>query len=221
MKREQARSMAEVEFSAILSERNRIARELHDTIAQNLNAVSIQLELARNRVPLSTNPQNASHAEMAHRIVRHTITELRESIWNMRSHILEKTDLIGALRTLVDLLGVSATALITVRTEGTPRRLASLIENNLLRIGQEMLSNTLNHSGSTELELVLIFEPRSVCLCAKDNGRGFDTSIVDTGRSGYGLRGMRERAEQISAELHISSQPGVGTTIKVRVPLPD
>jgi hypothetical protein len=94
--RELARKMAETEFAAILGERNRVARDIHDTLAQGLNAVSMQLELARNAAGKGTEAV-LPHVATAHRIVRSCLADARESIWNMRSHVLEQTDLAGAL----------------------------------------------------------------------------------------------------------------------------
>ncbi len=219
-RREQGRKRAEIEFAAMLQERNRLAREIHDTVAQNLNAVSIQLELARHQLRNGPDHDAPTHIDTAHRILRHTTAEVRESIWNMRSHILEKTDLTGALRTVVGLLGSASTCAISVRDEGNPRRLASVTENNLLRIGQEAVANALKHSRATTIDLVVSFEHRAVRLRIRDNGCGF-TPTAPHSEEHIGLHSMKERALQLNAPLQISSAPDAGTTIEILVPLPD
>jgi signal transduction histidine kinase len=217
--RETDRRMAEAEFAAMLRERNRMARDIHDTLAQGLNAVSMQLELAKNNG--EKNPAGAQqHLATAHRIVRTCIAEARESIWNMRAHVLERTDLSGALaeglRQMSDGLPLEARIDVT----GIPRRLAPQVENNLLRIGQEAISNAIKHAHAARLTLRLGFENELVCLKIEDNGCGFDVAASGRVASRFGLAGMRERAEQLPASLEIRSVPGEGTEVIITVVSP-
>ncbi len=218
--REEARKFAEVEFAAMLAERNRLARELHDTIAQELNAVSMQMELAKNSATTGTIDDVLPHLSTAHGIVRGCIAEVRESIWDMRSHILEKHDLLGALRLVAEQLSAGQGCAIHAQTYGRPRRLAPMIENNLLRIGQEVVSNALKHAQAREIRLELHFDPARVRLVVRDDGRGFDPNAPRPGGH-FGLRGIRERVEQMNGELHLRGRDGDGTTVDVAVPVAD
>lgn len=218
VQREEARKLAEVEFAAMLAERNRLARELHDTIAQELNAVSMQMELAKNSAKSGAIGDVLPHVSTAHGIVRGCLTAVRESIWDMRSHILEKNDLLGALRTVAGQLGGGRGCAIHAQAHGRPRRLAPMIENNLLRIGQEAVANALKHSGAREIRIDLHFEPARVRLVVRDDGRGFDPGAPRTGGH-FGLRGIRERVDQMNGELNLRGGEGGGMTVDVAVPV--
>lgn len=214
--REEARKLAEVEFSAMLAERNRLARELHDTIAQDLNAVSMQMELARNSAKAGTVEEVMPYLTTAHQIVRGCLAEARESIWDMRSHILEKTDLLGALRSVAEQMSAGLGCTIHAQARGRSRRLAPMIENNLLRIGQEAVSNALKHAQAREIEIEVCFEDSRVRLIVRDDGRGFDPAAkISDGH--FGLRGMRERVAQMQGELTIRRGEKGGTCVEVAV----
>lgn len=220
VRRETERKMAEAEFSAILGERNRMARDIHDSLAQGLNAVSMQLELAKNAAAKGTD-KVLPHVSTAHVIVRGCLNEARESIWNMRSHALEQTDLAGALENVLRQSASGLSVEAKVQVVGRRRRLAPQMENDLLRIGQEAIANTIKHSGATRLEVRLEFGSDVVRLQVSDNGRGFDTGGLPAGNGHYGLAGMRERVAQMQARFEIVSAPTGGTTLTVEVPSPD
>ncbi|MEY2880216.1 MAG: hypothetical protein RLZZ15_2596 [Verrucomicrobiota bacterium] len=214
--REEARKLAEVEFSAMLAERNRLARELHDTIAQELNAVSMQMELAKNSAKTGTVEEFLPHLATAHGIVRGCLATTRESIWDMRSHILEKTDLLGALRSVAEQLSAGLGCAIRANTRGQSRRVAPMIENNLLRIGQEAVSNALKHARPRVIDLEIGFEPALVRLIVRDDGCGFDPA-AEHADGHFGLRGMKERVEQMKGELSIRRGDDGGTRVEVVV----
>jgi signal transduction histidine kinase len=214
--REEARKLAEVEFAAMLAERNRLARELHDTIAQELNAVSMQMELAKNSAKTGTVEDLMPHLVTAHGIVRSCLAEARESIWDMRSHILEKTDLLGALRAVAEQMSAGLGCTIRTRAHGKPRRLAPMIENNLLRIGQEAVSNALKHAQARVVDLEITFDVSCVRLVVCDDGRGFDPA-AERPDGHFGLRGMKERVEQMQGELSIRRVENGGTRVEVAV----
>ena len=218
--REEARKLAEVEFSAMLAERNRLARELHDTIAQELNAVSMQMELAKNSAQAGTVEDVMPYLATAHRIVRGCLAEARESIWDMRSHILEKTDLLGALRSVAEQMSAGLGCTIHAQARGKSRRLAPIIENNLLRIGQEAVSNALKHAQARVIELEVSFEASRVRLVVRDDGRGFDPA-AERADGHFGLRGMQERVEQMQGELSIRRGEEGGTCVEVAVNILD
>jgi signal transduction histidine kinase len=218
-RRETERKMAEAEFTAILGERNRMARDIHDSLAQGLNAVSMQLELAKNASRHGTE-KVLPHVATAHVIVRGCLAEARESIWNMRSHALEKTDLAGALDTVLRQMSAGLTIEAAVSVTGKPRRLAPQRENDLLRIGQEAIANAIKHSGASRLEVRLEFEGDEVRLRVDDNGRGFDPGTDVSGSGHYGLAGIRERVSQMQGRMNLVSGTD-GTRLTVVVTSPD
>jgi signal transduction histidine kinase len=220
VRRETERKMAEAEFSAILGERNRMARDIHDSLAQGLNAVSMQLELAKNAAGQGTE-KVLPHVSTAHVIVRSCLNEARESIWNMRSHALEQTDLAGALENVLRQLGSGLAIDSKVVVVGRRRRLAPQLENDLLRIGQEAIANTIKHSGASRLEVRLEFGADVVRLRVSDNGHGFDADAGGAGGGHYGLAGIRERVAQMHARLDLVSDAAGGTALTVEVPSPD
>ena len=218
--REVERKMAEAEFAAILGERNRVARDIHDTLAQGLNAVSMQLELAKN-IAGTGSEAVLPHVMTAHTIVRSCIAEARESIWNMRSHALERTDLAGALGGVLRQMSEGLPLETRIEIAGESRRLAPQLENELLRIGQEGISNALKHAAATRLVVRIEFEAEKVSLRISDNGRGFDVGATRRATSRFGLKGIRERVQQLAATLRIKSAPGQGTELLVEIPPPN
>ncbi|WP_378924157.1 sensor histidine kinase [Pelagicoccus mobilis] len=206
------REMAEAEFSAILNERNRLARGIHDTLAQGLGATSVQLELVRSHcsdVPKAL----IHHLDLAHKIVRDSLSEARTSIWNMRSQILEKSDLPDALasilKQLTDQPGLSSKSKVI----GERRRLPASVENNMLRIGQEAISNATKHAKASCISLLIVFRTKEIIMVISDDGSGFDASKPAASKQSFGIVGMRERAEKIGAQLSVESNAGSGTKI--------
>lgn len=218
--REEERKLAEAEFSAMLAERNRLARELHDTLAQELNSVSMQLELAKNSAKAAGAEPALPFLAAAHAIVRQCIAEARESIWDMRSHILEKQDLAGALRSVAEQLRGGVACDIRAAVRGRPRRLAPAVENNLLRIGQEAVSNALKHARPAAIDLELEFGPAAVRLAVVNDGREFDPAGLDDPARHFGLRGMRERVAQMHGALRVGRDPDGRTRVEVSVETP-
>lgn len=200
----------------MLAERNRLARELHDTIAQELNAVSMQMELARNTAKTGTVEDVMRYLGTAHAIVRGCLAAARESIWDMRSHVLEKTDLLGALRAVAEQMSAGLGCTIHAQARGKSRRLAPMIENHLLRIGQEAVSNALKHAQARVIELEISFEDSCVRLVIRDDGRGFEPA-AERAEGHFGLRGMKERVEQMNGELSIRRGERGGTCVEVVV----
>jgi signal transduction histidine kinase len=219
VRRETARKMAEAQFSAILGERNRMARDIHDSLAQGLNAVSMQLELARNAFEKGTDPI-LPHVDAAHEIVRSCLSRARESIWNMRSQVLERTDLPGALSDVLRQMTSGLALEAEVIVEGQRRRLAPRLENELLKIGQEAISNVLQHAQASRLAVKLDFGPRLVRLSIRDNGRGFDPGVVAASPGHFGLAGMRERVEKLHGRFVLESGPQGGTLVRAEVGAP-
>lgn len=214
---ERRRAMAETEFTAILSERNRVAREIHDTLAQSLGAISVQLELARvHSHEIGASARN--HLASAHKLARAALAEARNSIWNMRSQVLERGDLGEALHGILAQMTEGTTVTPHLRIEGDRRRLPPVVENNLLRIGQEAITNASKHAKPTRIDVSLKFDGRSVQLAVEDDGVGFVVGSQPEGdRRSFGLVGIGERAELMGGKVEVRSAPGLGTRVLVVV----
>lgn len=203
------------EFEAVLAERGRFAREIHDSLAQGLTSISLQLECARDN--LNDQPeQAASHIENARSLVRDSLREARRTIWNLRPLALGEADLASSLQRFASSLNSDGRIACSQQIEGTPRPLPQDHEATLLRIGQEALTNAVRHSGATEIRQHLRYGNGWITLTVKDNGRGFD--VADMARSGFGLTGMRERAAGLGGSLSIDSRSNHGTEVSATLP---
>lgn len=208
------RAVAEVE------ERNRIAREIHDTIAQGLTAASLQLDVVE--ATLTANPVKAARAaERAQAIVRANLVEARRSVLELRAPLLGAESLPGSLSRLVNQAAVDLGASGSFQIEGTYRGLPARIENQLFRIAQEALHNAVKYSRADQLTLILRIEEEQVVLSVSDDGAGFDPKGVDrlADRGHFGLAGMGERVRLLGGQLRIESEPGEGTLVEAIVPL--
>lgn len=213
------RKASEVEFRAVLTERTRLARELHDTLEQALTGIALQLETAMKLY--ERDPAEAGEPlELAHRFLRQSQVELRRSIWDLRSRELEQFDLSKALAISSTQLLVGTSITPSFDTIGDQQRLPEVVEENLLRIAQEALTNVVKHSGATTVAVRLVFEAERVALEIRDNGSGLVAGRVslDHGHH-YGLLGMAERAKRIGARLEVAGPPGEGTTVRVQLSL--
>lgn len=212
------RLKAEAEFSAVWHERNRIARELHDTLAQGLGAISVHLELIKS--DLEGDAKIREQVEKVRLLARASMADVRKSIWNMRSQVLENGDLAAALAGILETLAKGNGLKSEIRVLGRSRRLAPVTENNLLRIGQEAIANAVKHARAGRIDVVLEFGKRELRLTVRDDGGGVDLAHPPAGGGGFGLVGMRERAAQLHGELSMASKPGQGTVVTMTLPLP-
>ncbi len=215
------RKAAEVEFRAVLMERTRLARELHDTLEQALTGIALQLETAIKL--FERNPQDAgAPLELAHRFLRQSQLELRRSIWDLRSRELEQFNLAKALSISGSQLLAGSAITPEFTTLGEEQRLPEVVEENLLRIAQEALTNVVKHSGATTVAVRLNFAEDVVSLEIHDNGSGLVAHrLSNRGLQHFGLLGMTERAKRIGGRLDVSGPPGEGTTVRVSVSLRD
>ncbi|PYK28034.1 MAG: hypothetical protein DME59_03290 [Verrucomicrobia bacterium] len=197
--------------AAILKERTRMARDIHDTLAQGFTGVIIQMEAAEEAL-LEQDPQHAiGHVRRARELARESLGEARRSVHALRPQALEKAAFADALKAIIKNTAAGTALRTEFRVQGKPRHLAPGVEENLLHIGQEALSNALKHARATKFQARLSFDSQAVSLELSDNGDGF---VTDRGNGGgIGLIGMKERADQIGATLSISSEPGEGTSI--------
>jgi len=203
--------------SAVLEERNRIARELHDTLEQELAGITMQLDLAVDC--FQQVPGAAQHAlKTARDMSRHSMIEARRSVWDLRCQLLEDGDLVSALAQIVEPLVPRERTKVDFNIQGTPVRLPGPVEMNLLRIGQEAVANAVTHGRAGHVSIELRYAPASVCLTVADDGQGF--AAVQSAPAGhFGLLDMRERAQSMRSHLSVESQPGRGTRIAVEVAL--
>ncbi|MGH7941167.1 MAG: sensor histidine kinase [Limisphaerales bacterium] len=212
------REMAEAQFAAVLSERNRMAREIHDTLAQGLAATSVQLRLAKKY--LNGDSQTVTgYLDAAQQLVRDSLQESRSSIWNMRAQVLENENLSGALKGVLKHLAGGPDVSTHFDVVGRSRRLAPVLENNILRIGQEAISNAAKHSGAKRIEVTLEYQEHQFRLRVKDDGRGFDPEKPPASEGGFGLIGMRERAVELRGRLEVRSHLNEGAEIILSAPL--
>ena len=202
---------------AVLEERNRIARELHDTLEQDLAGITMQLDLASDCFREA--PRVAQQAlETARSMSRHSMVEARRSVWDLRCHLLENGDLISAIRHEVAALESRDHVKIDFQVTGTPTRLSGPVEMNLLRIAQEAVANAIKHGRARQIHVNLQYDPKRVCLSVADDGEGFSEKA--TPQAGhFGLLDMRERAQSLGSRLVLDTAPGQGTRIAVEAPV--
>jgi signal transduction histidine kinase len=205
------------QFQAVLTERTRVGRELHDTLEQGLTGIALQLEAVS--ATLQASPEAAQQSlDVARQMLRYSIEETRRSVMDLRSQALESRDLVGALENLARQMTGGTPVLAEVRVEGTPQRLDAAHEHHLLRIGLEALTNALKHSGARHVDIVVRFEPDATTLSIIDDGCGLGHGAQDMPGMHFGLQGIRERADKIGGVLHIDSARGSGTRLSVSVP---
>jgi len=206
------------QFQAVLAERNRVAREIHDTLAQSFVGVSVQLELTAQLLLQSQVSAASQQIDRTREYVRDGLAEARRSIWGLRA--------ITAQHALTTRLTHLAEKLTTVQLSihlnigGTYRPLPPAFEDEILRIAQESLTNVGRHAKATQVFVNLRYHSSRLTLIISDDGRGFDAADNSlSGKGHFGLQGMRERADQIHAQLTIESSQGKGTTIKLDAPI--
>jgi len=207
------------QFQAVLAERSRIAREIHDNLAQDILGISVQLELVARLMPAAAETAKG-HLDRARILVRNSMTEARRYVWDLRSQELHRKDLAAALRDTTQRLTAESNVDAVVEVAGPLRPLPADVEANLLRIGQEAINNAVRHAQAKRIDVALNFDTQSVRLSVRDDGRGFDTNeqIAD---GHFGLLGMRERAAQMGGVLSIQSAEERGTQVAVEVRLND
>jgi signal transduction histidine kinase len=203
----------EAQQATLLAERNRMARELHDTLAQTFTGVIMQLEAAQELLADTPAPIR-QHLARAGLLARQGLNEARRSVWSLRPEALETDDLHTALLRLVQQMTDNTSIVTEVLVDGTPIALPAEVEAHLLRIGQEALTNILKHSQARHIQLTLQFRSDSIDLHIVDNGRGFNTDLP---RQGFGITSMQQRTQQIGGVFSLASHIGQGTTITVKI----
>jgi two-component system NarL family sensor kinase len=215
---ERARLFQQSAEMGATEERNRLARELHDTLAQDLAAITLQLEAAEAHLG-----DDADHLPVrdavgrALALAQNTLQEARRSVLDLRAAPLEGRTLSEAVAGLVGGLRGAAGIQADFESVGGARPVPARIESGMYRIAQEAITNVVRHSGASMLAVRLAATPAEIELSVDDNGRGFEQSTVPEGR--YGLVGINERARLLGGSMRLESSLGLGTRIEVRVPL--
>lgn len=199
-------------------ERARIARELHDEMAQTLTAFTLDIGTLQAVLP----KDNGTHTILARlqNLSRQMSQSMVQMVYMLRPPHLDELGLVAALKYMLqqDLLHRSLRARLEIK--GNPFRVDPLIETVLFRVAQEALTNVVRHAETEEVDLCLEYKPESVLLKISDNGSGFDADQVFVAPRGWGLAGMRERAESVGGNMQIRSSLALGTTVEVEIPIP-
>lgn len=217
--REQARVIgAQLSSEAVSEERDRMARELHDTLEQQLTGVSMQLE----SIVQSSHEKSPAVAErlmLATRMLEHSREEARRSVWDLRNRLLETHGLTAALKSIVESAAIDGGPQVELRLSGDASAISSSVDYQLLRMTQEALTNALKHAKAQHVIISLESTTEIHCLTIKDDGVGFDSQVINpTSAPHFGLIGLRERAEKIGARLEIETAIGQGCTIRIQIP---
>jgi signal transduction histidine kinase len=204
--------------SAVLEERNRLAGEIHDSLAQSFAGISLQLSAAEEDIK-TKGSDGLNYVERANDIARFGLAEARGSTLSLLPSIIGQSGLIEALQMLVDRSNIPGRLRCTfhsnsVRDEGLPQA----VQQELLRIAQEAISNALRHAKPTVISVSLRSSPPNLVLEVRDNGSGIVSKRLKTGE-GFGFTSMRERAKKLNGTLEIRTAPGRGTSIAVSLPV--
>jgi two-component system NarL family sensor kinase len=214
---ERARLFARSAQLGAAEERNRLAREIHDTLAQGLSAIALQLETADALLETGSDPESAVRAvQRALGLTRTNLEEARRSVLDLRAAPLQGRNLAEALSALAEQVAQQGLQVAFEETGGQ-RPLPVRVQASLYRIAQEALANVVRHAGAGRATLRLVTTLHEVRLTVEDDGRGFDVDRVPQGR--YGLVGLNERARLLGGRFTLESEPGAGTRVCVQVPL--
>ena len=201
-----------------LEERNRLAREIHDTLAQGLAAIALQLESVDALLEAGAGVKRARPSvARALALTRANLEEARRSVLDLRAASLEGQTLAQALEALARETALEGGGRVACEITGGGRPLPARIEAGLYRIAREALTNVARHARAAKARLALVMTPEEARLTIEDDGRGFDPAGVSGGR--YGLLGMTERARLLGGALHVATAPGEGTRIEAIIPL--
>ena len=198
-------------------ERERIARELHDTLLQGLLSASLQLSVANSQI--AGDAPAKSLVERILQLLRQVIDEGRNAVRDLRTRDPALDALERALAQVPHDLGMDEKVQFRLLVEGAPRALRPAVRDEVYQIAREALANAFRHSGASTVETVLEYSANRFRMAVRDNGGGMDPDVLQSGRAGHwGLSGMRERSTKIGARLKVLSAPGAGTEIDLVVP---
>ncbi len=200
---------------AVLEERQRLSRELHDSVTQALYGISLYTEAADRALAGGEQQPVATNLRDIRETTQEAMGEMRLLLFELRPPLLHERGLAGALRARLQAVE-GRSGLATEFTSDGDERLSPNVEQELYRVAQEALNNVLKHAHASRVSVRMTIDDRCAKLEVEDDGLGFEPSLEGTG--GMGLRGMRERVERLGGTLHIESSPGAGTAVRVEVP---
>lgn len=204
------------QFNLILTERSRIARELHDTLIQGLSGITMEMQALAGRL---RSPEERATLEDIVRDAGTCLRETRRSVAGLRSSAQgPDAGLASAIAQAAKQITEAKAVKLKLKLEKSPNDMSPEVQYNLLRIASEAVNNSVKHSGAKTIEVVLQCSPDALRLSVKDDGAGFSRENGNVRPGHYGLIGMKERAAQIGAEINLASEPGRGTTISVLLP---
>ncbi len=204
--------------AAVLDERNRIAREIHDTLAQAFAGILLQLRVAK-RISDQRPDEAWELIEHVSELAQEGLKEARRSVWDLQPEAMEYRDLAAALTLNIERMRLGTDVELTLHIHGDRRELSPSIGMDLFRIGQEALANAIQHGEPRKVDIDLTFGPERITLSVQDDGHGFDLAH-QSDQGGFGLVGMSQRAERLGGLLTVTSQPGHGTEVSVWAPTP-
>jgi signal transduction histidine kinase len=206
-------------FSLVLAERNRIAREIHDTLAQDFVGVAVQLDLLAQLLNPSAPAEALTQLKVTRSLVKSGLEAARQGIWNLRAGTTQQALPAQLAATLRRFAAEDPSLTPHSKIGGAYRALPRATEEELLRIAQEAISNVSRHARATTVTVDLYYGPETLVLTVADNGLGFSPEQAQQ-PGHFGMQGMRERAQCIAASLAVNSSPGRGTTLTVTLRLP-
>ncbi len=210
-----ARLREEAEKAAALAERNRLARELHDSVTQSLYSVTLYAEAAARLLGAGKTVPAAEHLQQLGTTAREALREMRLLIFELNPPALEKGSLVDALQIRLDAVEARGGMAVGFHVEGA-EQLAAPVRTELYQIAQEALNNAIKHAHAQSVKIALHFQGTGCRLSISDDGQGFDAEQARHG-GGLGLRGMRERVQKLAGVLTIESSPGGGTRVSVNI----
>ena len=211
----QAQLLTQAREAGAGDERQRMAREIHDTLAQGLTGIITQLEAAQQTVSDAERERRINNAK---RLARDSLAEARRSVQALRPQALEDSRLPDALAEEVARWTATSGVQAEVKTTGDPRALHPEVEVTLLRVAQEALANVAKHAAAEHVWVTLSYMEDVVTLDVRDNGSGFGQSRENKTEGGFGLIAMRQRVNRLAGQLEIESEPGVGTAVSASLP---
>jgi signal transduction histidine kinase len=214
---ENASLYQQAEQLAIIEERQRLARELHDSITQSLYSVNLMTETARRTAAMGDIERTQYLVARSSEIARQALKEMRLLVYELRPAALAQEGLIGAIQQRLDTVESRAGVRARLLVEGENDQLPAAVEANFYRITQEALNNSLKHANASTVTVTLNFEHDCVELRVSDDGKGFDPDFAQD-QGGLGLKSMRERTEQMGGTFSLTATPEQGTTINIHLP---
>jgi signal transduction histidine kinase len=208
--------------AGILQERQRLAQEIHDTLAQGFTSIVMQLEAAEGALPDEASPVR-NHIRQARDTARASLTEARRVVQALRPAPLDEASMVEALRRVVERWKQESRIKTDFTVTGEPQALHPELEVTLMRAMQEALANVLKHTRAQQVNVTLSYMDDQVALDIQDDGCGFDPEnpprSPDRVGVGYGLQAMNERVVQLGGEVIIESAPELGTTVAIQIPM--